>query len=241
MTHYDLSTIKFIYFDLDDTLLDHKSAQKTALEKTLQHLSYLQHIPLSEFQSAYYEHNQELWGLYNHGKITKEELKYRRIAETLEAFGIDKSHYKEVNEVYMRYYEQSWDWIEGAENAYRMAKQKLPVGIITNGFVETQYKKLEKFGLLEDGAQTIVSEEVGYLKPNPRIFEYAIEKAGVEPFEVLHVGDSYESDIQGGDAAGVKTAWYINGQQISQNGKADIVFDDFSKFSRLLQNNISHS
>lgn len=241
MPQSDLSIVKFIYFDLDDTLLDHKSAQATALRKTVEEIPYLQHISLNEFQTIYHQRNEELWDLYNNGKISKDDLRYRRIAETLEAFEVDKSRFQEVENVYMRHYEQSWDWVDGAREAYHTAKQQVPVGIITNGFLETQYKKLEKFGFLQDEAKTIISEEVGYLKPHPRIFEYAVEQAGVKPHEVLYVGDSYNSDIQGGHAAGLKTAWYINGHQINQNGKADIVFDDFNKFSLILQNRNQHS
>jgi len=53
----------------------------------------------------------------------------------------------------------------------------------------------------------LISEAVGAYKPDPRVFEAALERLGLEPHEVLHVGDSDVDDIQGARAAGVRVAW----------------------------------
>jgi putative hydrolase of the HAD superfamily len=47
------------------------------------------------------------------------------------------------------------------------------------------------------------SDSVGYEKPSPQIFEEALEKAGVKPEEVIHVGDSYDADVLGARAVGI--------------------------------------
>jgi FMN phosphatase YigB (HAD superfamily) len=53
----------------------------------------------------------------------------------------------------------------------------------------------------------VVSHEVGYEKPHARIFEEALQRAGTDPGETLHVGDSYEADILPAAAMGLRTLW----------------------------------
>jgi FMN phosphatase YigB (HAD superfamily) len=54
----------------------------------------------------------------------------------------------------------------------------------------------------------VISEEVGYLKPDRRLFEHAAEQAGKDPRTILYVGDSLVSDVEGGIDAGWQVAWY---------------------------------
>ena len=51
---------------------------------------------------------------------------------------------------------------------------------------------------------TVTSGEVGAGKPHPPIFLAALERAGVEPHEALHVGDSYSSDVLGARGVGIQ-------------------------------------
>jgi putative hydrolase of the HAD superfamily len=53
----------------------------------------------------------------------------------------------------------------------------------------------------------VSAREVGASKPQPAIFRAAVEKLGVAPHEVLHVGDDPVLDVGGARAAGLRTAW----------------------------------
>ena len=53
----------------------------------------------------------------------------------------------------------------------------------------------------------LISEEVGINKPQPGIFQIALERNGVTADEVVMVGDSYWSDIAGAKAAGIDQIW----------------------------------
>ncbi len=226
--------IRFVYFDLDDTLLDHKSAQMKALDATLAEFDIFEHISSEEFKKAYHNRNKELWHLYNHGKIDKDELRYRRFADTLDELGLDNGLFDKVESRYMHHYEHSWDWVPGADAVYDRIRENYASGIVTNGFANIQYKKIDKFDLVKNGEKTVISEEVGYLKPHPKIFEHAIELAGVQPNQVLYVGDSFNSDIEGGKRAGLQTAWYNPGNTNQKPDEADLVFDDFSVLANQL-------
>lgn len=53
----------------------------------------------------------------------------------------------------------------------------------------------------------VVSGEVGWHKPDARLFEYAAERLGLPPDRILHVGDSEEADVRGALRAGWQVAW----------------------------------
>lgn len=61
---------------------------------------------------------------------------------------------------------------------------------------------------------TLISEAVGLYKPDPRIFRLALDRLGLSPHEVLHVGDSDIDDVGGAKAAGLRTAW------VNRDGRA---------------------
>jgi putative hydrolase of the HAD superfamily len=68
------------------------------------------------------------------------------------------------------------------------------------------------------------------MKPHPKVFDVATERAGVVRDSILYVGDSYSSDIVGGRNAGWTTAWFtaLNGG-IEEGQTADFIFDDFDE------------
>ena len=55
----------------------------------------------------------------------------------------------------------------------------------------------------------ITSSNYIFRKPNKRIFDLALEKAGLEPDEVWYIGDQYECDVKGALNAGLLPIWYI--------------------------------
>jgi len=66
---------------------------------------------------------------------------------------------------------------------------------------------LERQGVLGLFEALAFSDEVGYVKPDPRLFMAALEELGVEPGKAVHVGDSVKSDVLGARNAGMKTVW----------------------------------
>ena len=53
----------------------------------------------------------------------------------------------------------------------------------------------------------LISESVGAYKPHRRVFEHALERLGLTPHDVLHVGDSDVDDVKGANEAGLRVAW----------------------------------
>ena len=105
--------------------------------------------------------------------------------------------------------------LPGAEDLVRYLAEKYPLTIVTNGFVEVQYEKFDKSGLKDCFSHIVLSEEVGCQKPNPRIFEEALRLNGMQADEVVMVGDSWYSDIQGAINAGIDQIW-VTEQQVNE-------------------------
>src|SRR5262249_22359368 len=81
------------------------------------------------------------------------------------------------------------------------------LGLITNGPSQTQRPKIERFGLAGYLDLLIGSEEVGGAKPDPKIFQFALEQLGLPPGQALYVGDSLEFDLPGATAAQLPFIW----------------------------------
>lgn len=227
---------KFVFFDLDDTLLDHKHAEQQALADTYFEFIELQQASLNDWVDTYHVINKGLWEKYNIGEIDRQTLQRQRFEHSLMELGVDATEYDAIGRRYMSFYSRHWKWIEGAEQAFELIRDKYEVGIITNGFSETQDKKFKKFDLYDRARVTVISEDVGYMKPHPNVFIHAAQKAGYDSEDILYVGDSYSSDIKGGSNAGWKTAWYLrhNDQPVNQKDPADVVFSDFKELTQRL-------
>ena len=93
-------------------------------------------------------------------------------------------------------------FFEGAINVLIALSEKYKVYALTNGNADVKMIGIDKY---LSGA--VSSAEVGVSKPNPEIFEAALNKAGVEAKSCIHVGDDYEDDIVGASNAGIASIW----------------------------------
>jgi 2-haloacid dehalogenase len=81
--------------------------------------------------------------------------------------------------------------------------------IITNGLADVQRPRFARSAIGDCFADLVISEEVGAAKPHNRIFDIAFEKMQFpKQDEVLIIGDSLSSDIEGGNNYGIDTCWF---------------------------------
>ncbi|OAQ54783.1 haloacid dehalogenase [Natrinema mahii] len=100
--------------------------------------------------------------------------------------------------------EASIEPVPGAVEAIeRLADRDLHVGVISDVDDAEGKRMLERFGVREYFDSITTSEEVGYTKPDPAMFETAIGKAGVAPERSLMIGDRYDHDVKGAAEAGM--------------------------------------
>ena len=205
--------VRFVYFDLDNTLLDHTRAERAALADLHAEHPEIGRHDLGHVQATYHAENAPLWGAYARREVTRDELQRLRFERTLARLdaALDPDA---VGDAYLARYARHWDWVDGARDAFLETARRLPVGILTNGFEAQQVAKLERFPEIRDAsAALVISERVGVQKPDPAIFAAATEAASdavgqrLAPDEILYAGDSGFSDVGGGRAAGWRVVW----------------------------------
>lgn len=220
--NFDMKQYKAVFIDWDDTIGDFVGAAKLALQEMYDKYHLCDYFAsLEEFVSLYKPHNIELWDKYGKDQVTKEYLSFDRFFFPLmhgskggERRLGDKAIRQEVaalaeqlSEDFLNMTTARFSLLEGAEELVRYLAKKYPLTVVTNGFVEVQYEKFDKSGLRDCFAHIVLSEEVGCQKPNPRIFEEALRMNGLQAEDVVMIGDSWNSDIQGAINAGIDQIW----------------------------------
>ena len=93
---------------------------------------------------------------------------------------------------------------DNEKKAYTELAQKYQLHIITHGFSEAQFVKLESSGLRPYFEIVVCSEMVGKTKPNPEIFEFALNQANAKKNESIMIGDDHNTDIIGAIQVGMQ-------------------------------------
>ena len=229
---------EFVYFDLDDTLLDHQKAEREALADVRdRYLTIFGALSVEELRETYHAINAPLWRRYADGEIGKQTVQQRRFEGLLEAVDAPHADATLIARCYMQRYAEHWAFIPGARETFEAVADRHPVGLLTNGSAEVQEKKLDQFPVLRERSEALViCEDVGALKPDPEVFDHATDAAGVPYDGVLYVGDSYRSDVEGAQPVGWRVAWYArNGTNGHSTNDRGFVFSDWAELrDRLL-------
>ena len=191
--------IKAVVFDLDHTLFDRYATIKKLVPQLRKHFDLGDGITdeyfIQELSYADKHFVHKGWeGIYNH-------LVSKGIFKTLPGFA-------EYTEIVLRHFRHIAEKYDFAEPTLKKIKSKgYKIGLITNGSHELQYKKLGMLELTDLFDEIIVSGDTPYQKPDERIFLMMAEKMGVEPSEMMYVGDHPMNDVEGSRKAGCVSVW----------------------------------
>ena len=219
-----MEPVRFVYFDLDDTLLDHRYAERAALsDVTCDFPVLFDGHDLDAVHDTYHRINKPLWQAYAQGTIDKATVKQERFRRLLDALNADPNRASAVHTRYLERYSMHWRYVPGAQQAFAQIAERYNVGILTNGFARTQQRKMDRFPALQtEASSVIICEEVGHLKPHPTVFAHATAQACVAPRTILYVGDSYTSDVKGSARAGMANGVVYAPRTAPQTGRARI-------------------
>lgn len=190
-------TITTVYFDLDNTLID----RNAALEGCLRHFfeCYLPHIyfdnelpELEEFDDWGYTNREDFvaWFIQHYQPAGWEEGSFWQFLHT---------HISQhVPPLSKTLHQQLLDW-----------SQKYRLGILTNGSIANQSRKIQQAGLDQIFAAECIhiSQQHQLSKPDLRFFERLLEYEGIAPDQLLYVGDDPTNDIVPTHQLGIKNAW----------------------------------
>ena len=202
---------KDIFFDLDNTLWDFDYNSKNVLNCIYEKFDLKKHgvISKKKFINVYKNINASLWYKYREGLITKDSLRHQRFFKTLIFFNIeDRDLSDKIGNFYIVNSPSQTKLMDGAKDVLFNLNLHYNLHIITNGFKEVQYIKLKKSGIYSFFKKIIVSEDVGVLKPNKKIFQYALKICNTNPQEALMIGDDFVSDVKGAQSLGIDQVFF---------------------------------
>ena len=203
-----LKNIKAVFFDADDTIMNHKESEKQALK-------HLSNSIGKEFKNEYQDIFRPLdWKLWDDAINKKSIVPIEKIPEyrfevLFNKINLEYYDYKKANELFKEGFAKTSALNEGAYDIIKYLYDKgYQIYIITNGIVELQKPRIINSKIANYISDIIVSEEVGISKPDAKIFNVLLDKINIKSSEVIMVGDSLEKDIKGAKNANIKSVWY---------------------------------
>jgi putative hydrolase of the HAD superfamily len=206
-----LKSYQHLFFDLDHTLWDYDRNVTESLTELYQ-LYQLQELGIETFDrffAAFHLINFQLWDWYNVGKIDKHTLRKERFPRIFTQAGGDVSAIPAgFEEDFMDRTSSKPHVFPHSKEILTYLKEKYRIHVITNGFNESQAKKMKSSGLDGFFELVVTSETTGFKKPDPRIFHYAMEQLATRPEHCLMIGDNPASDILGAQRAEIDQVFF---------------------------------
>lgn len=199
---------RYLLFDADETLFDFPQSERLAIARTLEDHG----IPWGEETVSLYSRiNHALWQRFNLGEIPREQIRRERFSRLLESLGYDPSPGPELDQYYANTLGSFGILYPGALEMCRALSPHYTMAIVTNGFSASQHGRFDRSPIREYIPYLFISEELGCQKPQRLFFDKVLDAMGIEEEDrglTLVIGDSLNSDIQGGKNAGLDTCWY---------------------------------
>ena len=202
----DYSHITTVIFDMDGTLIRH-TWQLSQITETLfaQFADELTPLTHDEFFERFWSKSEDLWYMMVDGAVAGNIVAKYSYFNTLRSFDKNTDLAEPMLSVWNELVLTEAKPFDDTFVVLDALRREFTTGILTNGFVTLQRGKIKKYKLAEHVDFTVVSEEIGYHKPDKRVFEAALKVAGddISPGRTLYVGDNLVADIQGAKDAGL--------------------------------------
>lgn len=211
-------TYHTLLLDADDTLFDFHQAELYALQSTFHDFAIELHVGsyIDEFQTI----NAAVWREYETGQSTAQQVRTKRFVRLLRQLEIDLDP-AAVSDSYVAHLGEATFMVDGARELLEILCGRIPMVLLTNGLSAVQRSRLSRAKVADYFDAIVISEEVGVQKPDPRVFEIALEQASAARKasggsgtsaagrqDALMVGDNLHSDIGGALRAGLDACWF---------------------------------
>lgn len=201
-----------VFFDLDRTLMDFENAEDLGIRAIFDKYRTEIKMDYAEFRSKWKIFAQQGFDEYSAGLYTFDEQRKLRVSRIFKENGVILQP-EEIDfrfKYYWSVYEKSVEMFPDAKPILENLKNSgIRTGLISNGDGKNQQWKLSKGGIADFFDPIIISGEVGISKPDLRIFQLALDKAGLTKEESWYIGDSLVHDIEPSVKFGLNTI-YLN-------------------------------
>ncbi|MDA9312501.1 YjjG family noncanonical pyrimidine nucleotidase [Vicingaceae bacterium] len=226
---------KHLFWDLDRTLWDFDRNSEEAIRDLYEKHDLLSKlgVEFGAFFQEYLEINHKLWAVYRIGQIPKDELRLKRFHNTFKLFNYDNPVFAlSFNDDYVALCSSKPNLIPHSKEVLDYLKPNYEMHVITNGFVEAQQVKINNSGLDKYFTEVVVSDGLGYRKPDKRIFDYAFEKSGATAENSIMIGDDYGPDVLGAKEVGMDQVYFT--KELQKDEAATFVIHSLLELKNIL-------
>ena len=197
-----------ILFDLDDTLFDHRHASAIAL--AAMHAAHAPDLPFEAFAIRHAEVLERFHQRFLAGELSLDDARVARMQTLFARFDrpLDAATAGRAASLYREHHQANRRLVAGARELLEVLGDHCRLGIVTNNRTLEQTEKLRALNISGYFDTVVISEDVGVIKPDPRIFAIALERIGAQPREAVFIGDSWDNDIGGALSAGMAAVWF---------------------------------
>lgn len=215
-----------LLFDCDDTLYDLSEPFKRSVKQLIPY-DQRKAIDLEQFYMDYRKAGDGIFDRIQSGEISVDEAGMYRIQKACEKYGIDMSD-KEAGNFQRTYRNYQKEIHMSSELKTYLAHTNFELGVLTNGEDSHQLAKCQALGIFDYIPETHVftSGQIGYAKPDPRAFEYALKHLDGPAESWYYVGDHYINDIEGAKAVGMQTIHFNRHHQQEGSASDYIVYSE---------------
>ena len=228
---------KGVIFDIDGTLYDYHAADKLAMKNFCAFVEKKLGVEEKIFRETYTAARNII-----HERLKDTAASHSRvmmIQTALELLG--KNPFDDVLElydVYWNFFLANMEPYDGAEDFLRALKNSgAKISTCTDMTAHIQYRKISQLGLDKFIDFMVTSEETGFEKPAPIMFNFALEKMNVRADEAAYFGDSLDRDIEGAAAVGIESFWFVADRKVAGGDSYKKIFsyrdEELKKFFAL--------
>jgi putative hydrolase of the HAD superfamily len=200
-----------IFFDLDHTLWDYETNSCATLSEL--YVAYdlrAKGIPeVQPFLDQFRLVNNELWDLFDTGRITSDVIRKERFKRILGHFSIDDEKLdRDLSADYLDQCPRKPQLMPYAIEVLDYLSERYRLTVITNGFEEIQHLKIAAGNLGGYFDHVVTSQKAGHRKPAREIFEYALHHCKTPCHEAIMIGDNLITDIGGARGANIDAVFF---------------------------------
>jgi HAD superfamily hydrolase (TIGR01509 family) len=175
---------------------------------------------------------REYWDLYHESRQSQADLR----TAMSQRFGVNRQELHELAGNYLRY--SASQLYPEVKSTLRLLAGRYRLGVVANQD-EAVLEALRRDGLLELFDVVALAKAAGVMKPDPRIWQYALRQAGVTPDRAVHVGNRLDSDVRAAKSLGMRTIWLVRGEApssptVEQLAEADAVVTSLADVPRVV-------
>ncbi|MFK8011103.1 MAG: YjjG family noncanonical pyrimidine nucleotidase, partial [Marinicellaceae bacterium] len=215
-------------FDADNTLFDYDIAEKNALLKTLDDFSI--NYPKQSIIQMYHQINHKLWMQLETGEVkSQSEIKIKRTQQLFDALDVNRDVHKFAHD-YLDNLSRNDQLLDNAMEVIQYLANTHHMIIMTNGMTQVQKPRFNNSPIRPYFKHVVISEEIKHSKPSTKIYDHAFDLMNQpKKSQVLMIGDSLGSDIQGGINYEIDTVWY-NPKQLNIHHNATYEINNLLEF-----------